>query len=304
MFWKPIKLGCLILILFFVVAICMGCSIILIGISSLSRTAPYTNDVEDVAKLLYKDNSDELRMTQDYHGVDPDYMGYDFTTKCNDKLYSPLPGQGVVTYKGTDGYIGPYANGEENTMLRIQGDAGDIVLFHGTYTVEVGDVVLGGLTPIGFNDDIGNATGCHSHIVWEPNPLYSPPGFTRDVRLALSGYNPDLGGVNCNHDCTTMASGDKVNEWRLGKGGVYAAACPPEWAFGTQFELMGQVYECRDRGGWIKCYDRGDFDPAYTELYGYDYYAEEAYCWVDILFRDKGFAYGSKTSQWRLLNGR
>lgn len=254
-----------------------------------------------IAELLFKDDLDQLRLTQGYHGLSG-FQGYDYTTECGDKLYSPLPGRGIVRYLGRDGYIGKYdTKKEQNTMIVIEGHAGKVTLLHGEYSeVEPGDIVIGGKTHIGYNRDIGNATGCHAHIVWKPNRNYV--NHNSEIQLVISSYRPEEGGSNCQEPCNIMASGDTVAEWRLGKNGVQAAACPGEWPFGTQFELSGQIYECRDRGGWINCLQLGDYDPAYSNLYGQPFYADTEYCWVDIL-GDSGYNYGSRTTNWRFING-
>lgn len=48
-------------------------------------------------------------------------------------------------------------------------------------------------------------------------------------------------------ECEHMANGQKVFYY-VGE----ACACPPEYPFGTVFEVMGGVYTCRDRGGAIQ----------------------------------------------------
>lgn len=118
-----------------------------------------------------------------------------------------------------------------------------------------------------------------------------------DYPLRVSWYDPALGGTNCDHDCTTMASGDKVASWLGGRDGVYAAACPRSdgWHHGKRFELNGVVYECRDTGGWINCYQPGDYDPATRRT------ADQSYCWVDLL-NGSHYTYGSLAYEWRFTN--
>jgi len=314
-------LGCL-----FLMMTCFLCSAISY---SYFYFVPYTDidyddmSTEGVAKLLYKDDREQLRATNGYHGAVAGYEGYDYTTECGDKLYSPLPGTGIVTYNGRDGYIGEHDyKGEQNTMITIQGDSGEVTLFHGDYSlVKPGDMVIGGITPIGLNASIGNSTGCHSHIVWKPNEDYVPnhaytKGFVEHtgksgdygslltdydgVYLTVSSYRPSEGGINCDADCETMASGDKVSSWTLGVDGIRAAACPQEWPFGTKFQLAGQVYECRDRGGFINCYAIGDYDPALSRKYKTDYYTQEEHCWVDIL-GDSGIPFGDSVLDWSFV---
>lgn len=324
MFWKVIKLGLSWMGCLFLLMSCFFCGIVFAVTMTMTPVETKPSDINGIAKMMYRDSPELVRQTQDYHGEFPGFEGYDYTTRCNDILYSPLPGRGIVTFNGKDGYVGEYASpGEENTMLVVEGSAGKVILFHGTYDrVSVGDIVIGGITPVGFNDNVGNATGCHSHIVWKPNEEYIAENYVdkghiehtgkngsygsvltnyTDVSLVISSYDPAKGGINCDGECETMASGDKVSAWVLAPGGIVVAACPQEWYFGTQFEIEGQVYECRDRGGFINCYKAGDYDPALTRLYKYEYYAESEYCWVDIL-GDSGYTFGSQVDTWSFTN--
>lgn len=317
LFFKVVKWGVKTLLFLAGLMICFICSVgFLALVYGQSVSKGQGQSIEDVAKLLYRDDLEQLRQTQGYHGYYKGYYGYDYTTECGDTLYSPLPGRGVVTYNGRDG------TEWKNTMLRVEGDAGEVVLLHGNYSeVGIGDIVIGGKTVIGKNASIGNSTGCHSHVVWHPDETYNGPTLHRietvqhtgkkgfygsvltdynGVELAVSSYDPSEGGINCDGDCTTMASGDKVADWVLGQNGVYAAACPREWPFGTRFQIDEQVYECRDRGSWINCYVLGDHDPAYTSKYKWTIIAEKEYCWVDIL-GDPGYSYGEKTPQWSFV---
>lgn len=294
-FWGLVKLGFKMIGVFFLIMFCFLCSV---GLLVAGYKQGADSSSRDIAELLFAENKEELRLTQDYHG-EPGYKGYDYTTKCGDTLYSPLPNVGVVTYVGTDGWVGPYSTGEENTMIVIEGDAGSVTLFHGRYFVKPGDTVIGGRTPIGENARVGNATGCHAHIIWKPSEQHIRY-YTAKTPLVISNYKPEQGGPNCDNDCSTMASGDKVASWRLGKNGVLAAACPAQWPFGTQFNVEGQIYECRDRGGWINCLGEGQYDPAYSNFYNRDYYADTDYCWVDLL-GDSGMSYGSRTTNWGFI---
>lgn len=322
--WFGIKIS-----LFFIIIpfICMVCFSLNIGIarsvseSSRYHVDPQTVKEDDVAELVFADNKNLIRQTQGFHAdqvVDGGSGAYDYTTFCGDTLYSPVVGSAVVTYNGLDGV---YAN---NTMITITGEAGTATLLHGNYGFEnengvfekipVGTTVVGGVTPIGTNASNGNSTGCHAHINWKPSDKYIIEGQPLKrtdvqhtgqsgnygsvltsydgVKLSMSHYVPTQGGTNCDSDCTTMASGDKVVNWTFGRNGIYAAACPQEWAFGTRFTVAGEVYECRDRGGYINCYDYGDYDPALKEN------ADGQYCWVDLLGDSRGFSYGQRTPDW------
>lgn len=116
-----------------------------------------------------------------------------------------------------------------------------------------------------------------------------------DYPLRISWYDPSLGGTNCDSDCTTMASGDKVASWIGGRGGVYAAACPRSggWHHGLRFSVGNNVFECRDTGGWINCYQPGMYDPALKRN------ADQSYCWVDLL-GNWGIPYSTLTNNWSL----
>ncbi|MCP4424703.1 MAG: M23 family metallopeptidase [Chloroflexi bacterium] len=129
-----------------------------------------------------------------------------------------------------------------------------------------------------------------------------------EYRLRLSHYNPSLSGVNCDSDCTTMASGDKVAAWVGGQSGVFAAACPRKWGWshGTRFTVMGAEFECRDTGGWISCYEPGERDKAIANahergnLMDQPAIAEEPYCWVDTMTTQPLAPYSELTDDWTL----
>lgn len=72
------------------------------------------------------------------------------------------------------------------------------------------------------------------------------------ITILYSRYWPPLGGTNCSHfvegQCLSrMASGYRWQDWV----GI-AAACPPEWPFGTQVVLNDRTWICLDRGGKVK----------------------------------------------------
>jgi hypothetical protein len=126
------------------------------------------------------------------------------------------------------------------------------------------------------------------------------------VGLRLSHYNPAAGGINCDHDCNHMASGDITWAWTGGQNGRYAAACPAEWPFGTRFHYAGTTYECRDRGGWIRCYQPGQTDKAIANAHRRGHLLDQpavaaaAYCWVD-LYHSPPAAYGTLTYDWSFI---
>ena len=322
--WDFIKLGGCIVSLFAGIAVLFSCAmltILLVATAqvSTSQKAPYDMQAEytyeDLAVLLYG-NSTDLSQTQGLHKGLPstdgwDYSGEDYTTSCGDLLYSPVPGTAVVTFNGYDG------SKYENTEIRIKGETGEARVLHGKYSLVIpGDTVIGGVTPIGYNASIGNSSDCHSHITWEQNPewdyLKHKTRYTINttgkkgnygsvmtsyskVNLSVSHYDPSQGGINCDHDCSTMASGEKVADWTFGRDGVYAAACPQEWYFGQRFVLADTVYECQDHGGYINCYAPGDYDPAYGTV------SNDYHCWVDLL-NEAPYPYGYKTKEWHFLD--
>jgi len=112
-----------------------------------------------------------------------------------------------------------------------------------------------------------------------------------DYPLRISQYRPWEGGINCDSDCSTMSSGDLVATWIGGRSGVHAAACATElgWNEGDQFVISDVTFECRDTGGWIRCYEPGDLDlaiqNAHAEGWMLDQPAivDQPYCWVDLL---------------------
>jgi murein DD-endopeptidase MepM/ murein hydrolase activator NlpD len=92
----------------------------------------------------------------------PGWEGLDASAGCGAPLYAPL--SGIVTYNGADGYVGPY--GGPSSLLTIMSDGGTAVsLLHGRYVTAVGQRVQAGETLIGFEAAVGNATGCHTHLV-------------------------------------------------------------------------------------------------------------------------------------------
>ena len=66
--------------------------------------------------------------------------------------------------------------------------------------------------------------------------------------LLISAYAPSLGGLNCDHDCSVMASGNAPYEGAL--------ACPMWMPLGTIIELSHSPIGpttgvCEDRGGLV-----------------------------------------------------
>jgi hypothetical protein len=105
----------------------------------------------------------------------------------------------------------------------------------------------------------------------------------RTERVHISHYTPWTGGANCarfvNGECLSkMSSGESWQDYV-----DRAAACPPEWDFGTRFSTPdGREWECLDRGGAIR--------------YGYTPYWMEydGLAWVDLLTSSPGYAFGQQ----------
>ena len=99
------------------------------------------------------------------------------------------------------------------------------------------------------------------------------PLYNTDFMVVTSYYVPSQGGINCDEDCTTMATG-KITGDMYGKVG----ACPVEM-LGYKLTITGRHFTCRDTGGAIKLrYDRLPYPP-------YDYVVAIP---VDILAHEVG----------------
>lgn len=228
-------------------------------------------------------------INRELHGADG-WQGIDIAAGCGMPIYAPF--SGIVEANNIDH--------QGNTVLTITSGAIELTLLHGDFLPDVGNTVQAGEI-VGTENlhgfYVGAAPICHSHVIYKVNGRslnwleYQPS--VADYPLRISWYDPSLGGTNCDHDCTTMASGDKVASWIGGRGGVMAAACPRSdgWHHGRRFEIDGVVYECRDTGGWINCYQPGMYDPALKRQ------ADIAYCWVDLL-NGSHYQYGSLSYNW------
>jgi hypothetical protein len=112
----------------------------------------------------------------------------------------------------------------------------------------------------------------------EPRPISE---VVRAEQVHISHYTPWTGGPNCARfvggECLSkMSSGERWQDHI-----DQAAACPPEWDFGTRFRTPdGREWECLDRGGAIR--------------YGYTPYWMEydGLAWVDLLTSSAGYGFG------------
>jgi len=91
---------------------------------------------------------------------------------------------------------------------------------------------------------------------------YYPPYAYLDPAYEINCDKNSDGSLECEH----MASGEKVFDY-VGE----ACACPPEYPFGTVFQIMDGFYTCRDRGGAIQRVDENLIwlDMLYPYMPGY-----------------------------------
>jgi len=95
-----------------------------------------------------------------------------------------------------------------------------------------------------------------------PSPAPASEPRPRRIAVRVSHYWPPLGGPNCfrwerGRCVSRMASGERWEDWAYRPWREPgAAACPPEWPFGTRFHLAGRDWVCLDRGGRIR-YENG-----------------------------------------------
>lgn len=247
------------------------------------------------------------------------WEGIDYSTPEGTPLYAPFVCPCVVESVGFDNWVGPYdtnpdSKGTSYILLSTEDGQYKIMYQHGIYTVKPGNIVAPGVQ-IGTEASIGNSTGAHTHVAIKKNNVaiaaneYDNTAFVaktgtksishtgksgnygsvlqsyENVQLSMSHYDPSLGGINCDSDCTTMASGEKVSSWVLGQDGKYAAACPQEWPSGTEIRVDDITFVCKDTGGYINCYNIGDYDPAYKAN------STVQHCWIDAL-GSFGYTYG------------
>ena len=79
------------------------------------------------------------------------------------------------------------------------------------------------------------------------------------VMARLYTYNPELGGHNCDYECSRLGNGALVSEW-WGR----ACACPLDFPRGTRFVIRGSrwgladgTWICLDGGGAVVTHDNG-----------------------------------------------
>ena len=196
------------------------------------------------------------RVTQAHlHGL-PGFEGVDISNGCDSPLISPI--NGTVTYAGLDGYNHVDSRGvvwPQATMLTITGDNEQVTLLHGQYSAAIGQHVnVGDL--IGTEASIGWSTGCHSHVIMRKNGqlvnFLDYKHQNNELAILITWYDPKLGGINCDSDCSMLADGSATaNAIYYGNAPVSTAACLREW-IGRTVTIDGLgTFLCRDTGGGI-----------------------------------------------------
>lgn len=233
------------------------------------------------------------------HGLDG-WQGVDVKGSapgtCAYDILSPF--DGTVRHNGRDGYNHhDPATGrtyEQATMLTLTSADGrfSLTLLHGHYdpALRPGSAVRRGQV-IGRAGSEGWSTGCHDHVILRDNgrivnyldyagrqtqttALTAP---RQEKPLKISWYDPALGGINCDSDCTTMASGVKVTPDRYGR----TAACIRPWLGKTVVIAGLGEFECLDTGGAIV--------------------EHSTYIWIDIMAtRDTAPQFGQYIYNWSL----
>ncbi len=242
---------------------------IMVGVAIANVTAGLETVESDDMGFIY---DTQYRLTQGWHGEEYSLPGFDYSAGCGAPILSPI--NGVVARN----YVDPLAN----TVLCIENDALSIVMLHGLYSLPIGTEVQVGQR-IGSEASRGRSSGCHTHlsvydkIVGEwvfPTNLIRMSGVLRSARqnpdwtyrvVWTTEYNPALGGINCDQDCSVTASGRPV-EYGI------TAACGPSIQMGTRVVVEGVGERvCYDRGGAIT--DK-NVDIAVTEWNGWTGYRE------------------------------
>jgi len=92
-----------------------------------------------------------------------------------------------------------------------------------------------------------------------------------EIVIRYSWYYPPYGGINCRSDgkCSEMANGEEWYQY-LNK----ACACPSEFPFGTVFNILGEEFVCKDRGGAIIINSDGS-------------------AWIDVLSKNGRYKWGT-----------
>jgi len=92
------------------------------------------------------------------HG-EGDWPGRDYAAACGTPLYAPI--NGIVERVGFDEYDGPH--GSRNSFVLFANENSQVMLMHGEYRVEQGQMVRAGEL-IGYEASIGNSSECHTHL--------------------------------------------------------------------------------------------------------------------------------------------
>lgn len=88
---------------------------------------------------------------------------------------------------------------------------------------------------------------CIALVMYQDCPVAPPPPALADLPILVTWYNPALGGINCNNDCSTLADGTKWNDSHYNN----TAACIVRLR-GATLHFGDYAVKCRDSGGMVK----------------------------------------------------
>ena len=217
--------------------------------------------------LPYRTNESPAPLNE-MHSRGGEWSGRDYVRACGTAIVAPF--DGIVT-RGGVGAVDSW----NNTYMYIKSSDGryEMLIMHSDYFLSTGDRFSKG-QELGKTNTIGYSSECHEHISLKVDGVIVDPENYRITTqngkpLKISWYDPLLGGVNCDHDCSTMATGTKVTEDRYGR----TAACIRDWTGKTVVIPELGTFECLDRGGAIV--------------------EHSEYIWIDLLLHEPLVPFGS-----------
>lgn len=270
------------------IAIVQGFSLLPVGaiVYSLYVVPGMQPQAASVSRLY-----NDYRVTQaSLHGL-TSWQGVDISGGCGYPIFAPFAA--TITYNGLDGYNHVDERGvvyDQATMLTLSGENGmKLTLLHGDYRKTALGAKVNNGDLLGYESSIGWSTGCHSHVIlkdangrtlnfldWQSSAVMVATA-KQDKPLKISWYDPALGGVNCDHDCSTMASGVKVTPDRYGN----TAACIRAWMGKTVvIEGIGR-FTCLDTGGAIV--------------------EHPGFIWIDLMLKEPVVPFGTLVYEWELV---
>lgn len=295
--WRRLKLSRIIFALWLLCLIPV-CAVATVTVAELAWTQPaladvgltrYTAGAAGVYTISSPYAPGTAVLTQGPHGHSYGHAAIDLSGGEGTPVYAPIDGAARLSM---DGY--------GNTVLVIENERLEATLLHGKWTVQRGAQVRRGEL-VGFEDNYGytmsngvlchNRPGCgdHTHLNVRDKLLSTNVDLSRllagDITLGatpggkplkISWYDPALGGVNCDHDCTTMASGVRVTPDRYGR----TAACIRSWTAARRVVVIPGIgeFECLDTGGKIQ--EHAD------------------YIWIDLMLKAPAVPFGTLVQEY------